>query len=476
MFFLKHSKHQTFGSILFLFLIVFSLAAVPLPGTPIHAGVNESDIAPPYIVAILRGADPNPTNKGSVQFWIYFNENVTGVNAADFTLTTSGKILGATITKISGNDRFYRANVNTGTGNGDIRLDLKTTATIWDLEGNSILPGGFTAGEIYTVDKIVPEVYLYELKGLPGGKNIQDWGFYLMYITSLEIHFSEDMMNPEGNLYLEDVTNPYNYMLIQPGTDGYFDTLTCEDGRKKDDISLPTGPVTYKRHGGNGPFISEVVVNNGIPLSRGIYRLFICGTTTLQDQAGNPINDGKDDVVTFTVGDTSLLPATGFAPGKRTLISAQPADKIYTALGNIWLEIPSLDVKVPIVGVPGKANGWDTAWLNNQVGWLEGTAFPSWQGNSVLTAHVYGYDGKPGPFVNLKTLAYDQRVIIHIYGQSYIFAVRSSQQVYPQDTAYAFQHLEGNSYLTLITCQGYDAASNTYLYRRLVRLVLVDIQ
>jgi LPXTG-site transpeptidase (sortase) family protein len=194
----------------------------------------------------------------------------------------------------------------------------------------------------------------------------------------------------------------------------------------------------------------------------------------LQDRAGNPINGGDDDVVTFTIGDTSLLPATGFAPGKRTLTPAQPADRAYAPLGDIWLEIPSQDLQFPIVGVPGKPDGWDTLWLKDQVGWLEGTAFPSWSGNAILTAHVYGYDGKPGPFVNLKALAYDDQVIIHVYGQRYIFAVRTSQQLRPQDTAYAFQHLEGGSYLTLITCQDYDAASNTYRYRRVVRLVLVD--
>lgn len=449
-------------SFLTLSLLLFSLAAAPA------TAVRPLDVDPPYVQAILCGADPNPTNQSAVEFWVYFNETVTGVDKTDFTLTTSG-VMGATIKKVSGSGRFFRVQVDTGAGNGTIRLDLLPTAVIQDLAGNPIVPGGYTGGETYNVDKISPEVYLYELKGLPANKNIQDWGFYLAYITAFEIHFSEDMKNPEGNLYLEDVTNPYNYMLIQPGPDGYFDTLSCEGGRKKDDISLPTGPVTYKRHGGNGPFTAEVTVNDGIPLSRGIYRLFICGTTTLQDRAGNAINNGKDDVVTFTIGDTSLLPATGFAPSRVTPLDEnnQPT---YSALGNLWLEIPSLGVKAPIVGVPGSSQGWDTLWLGNQIGWLEGTAFPSWEGNSVLTAHVYGYDGKPGPFVNLKDLKYGDQVILYVRGEKYTFTVRASQQVRPQDTAYAFQHLEGNAYLTLITCQGYDTASDSYLYRRVVRL------
>ncbi len=456
-------KFFPFGSLLTVGLLLFSLAAAPLKT------IRALDVDPPYVVAILLGADENPTNKSSVEFWVYFNETVTGVNAADFTLTTSG-VIGAAITRVGGSGRSYWVVVNTGSGNGTIRLDLSAAAVIQDLAGNPIVPGGYTGGETYTVDKIPPEVYLDELKGLPEDKHIQDWGFYLAYITAFEIHFSEDMKNPLGNLYLEDVTNPYNYMLIQPGPDGYFDTLSCDGGRKKDDVSLSTGPVVYKRHGGTGPFTAEVTVNNGIPLSRGIYRLFICGTTTLQDRAGNAINGGGDVTVTFTIGDTSLLPATGFAPGKVTAVDSASARTAYASLGDLWLEIPSLGVRASIVGVPGTAQGWDTLWLGNQVGWLEGTAFPSWEGNAVLTAHVYGYDGRPGPFVHLNQLAYGDWVILHVYGQEYVFTVRTSRQVRPEDTAFAFEHLEGGPYLTLITCQGYDAANDTYLYRRVVRL------
>lgn len=455
------------------FCLFLALLAASLP-VDVRASSEAfaPDVIPPYVVDILRGAKPNPTNKSSVDFWVYFNETVSGVEATDFSLTANG-VVGAAITSVSYNGRYYRVYVNTGAGNGDIRLDLSAAATIQDLAGNAIVPGGYTAGEVYIVDKIAPEVILDDLTGMPGGIAIRDWKVHLGSFTSLRVYFSEDMMNPEGSFYLEDVTNPYNYMLIQPGTDGYFDTLSCEAGRKGDDIYIYTGPVRYTRSGGTGPFIASVTVQDGVPLSRGIYRLFICGTTSLQDKAGNPINDGADEVVTFTIGNTSLLPATGFAPGRQTEMPAKPAEKAYSALGDIWLEIPTQGVKAPIVGVPGKPEGWDTLWLEDQIGWLEGTAFPSWQGNAVLTAHVYGYNGKPGPFVDIKNLAYNDQVIVHVYGQQYIFAVRTSQQVRPQDTRYAYEHVEGGSYLTLITCQSYDPTSNTYSHRRVVRLVLV---
>ncbi len=73
----------------------------------------------------------------------------------------------------------------------------------------------------------------------------------------------------------------------------------------------------------------------------------------------------------------------------------------YLAEGDITLEIPSLGVKIPIVGVPKRDGTWNVSWLEDQAGWLEGSAFPSWNGNSVLTAHVYKFNGQPGPFINL---------------------------------------------------------------------------
>jgi LPXTG-site transpeptidase (sortase) family protein len=171
----------------------------------------------------------------------------------------------------------------------------------------------------------------------------------------------------------------------------------------------------------------------------------------------------------------SALPATGFAPNRVTVLPSQPADLAYSQLGYIWLEIPSLNVKANIVGVPQSDNGWDMTWLGKDIGWLNGTAFPTWQGNSVLTAHVYDANGLPGPFVNLKNLKYGDQIIIHLSGQKYIFEVRQTKLVRPDVTEFALQHLERHAYLTLITCQIYNPLNDSYLFRHVVRAVLVSV-
>ncbi|HVP13737.1 MAG TPA: sortase [Phycisphaerae bacterium] len=169
-----------------------------------------------------------------------------------------------------------------------------------------------------------------------------------------------------------------------------------------------------------------------------------------------------------------VLPQTGFAPGELTVLPQQPSDSRYLAMGDLWLEIPALGVRVPIIGVPSGSNGWDLTWLWDQAGYLEGTAYPTWTGNSVLTAHVYLSDGSPGPFVNLKTLYWGQQVIVHLGRQKYIYQVQDVRRVWPDDnTVLAHQ---ADPTLTLITCQDYDPVRQTYRYRIAVRAVLVKTE
>jgi hypothetical protein len=88
-----------------------------------------------------------------VDFIVNFSENVTGVDAADFSFYTTGSITGYSVTGVSGSDDTFTVTVDTGMYNGALRLDVKGSGTgIEDLAGNN-LEGGFTSGEEYTVEK-----------------------------------------------------------------------------------------------------------------------------------------------------------------------------------------------------------------------------------------------------------------------------------------------------------------------------------
>jgi LPXTG-site transpeptidase (sortase) family protein len=535
----------------------------------------------PTVDSIVR-AGANPTNASSVDFTVTFSQSVTNVDAADFSLNTTG-VSGASITSVpAGPSDTYTVTVDTGSGSGTIRLDLTAGATIQDLVGNAFV-GPYTGGETYTIDKGAPtvtsilrqdpttsptnattvtfrvtfsedvqnvdmtdfsltstgtaagsinavnpqsgsvydvvitgvsgdgelglafqasndiqdpagnplgasptiatqETYLIDntgivvitggVVGLPGPVTLADGGAYTTHFTALRVTFDSDADDPAGSTDVDDVTNPDNYVIVQPGPDKAFDTTDCLTGVSGDDVQIATGPVTYDNGGGAGPYVASLTINAGVPLPSNDYRLLVCGTTSIVDLAGNPLNGGTDTRLDFTIF-TPRTPSTGFAPDRMTALPAQPAGLTYAEAG-LELEIPRLGAQMEIVGVPLVDGSWDVSWLGRRVGWLEGTAFPTWQGNSVLTGHVWDALNRPGPFANLGQLGYDDRIIVRDQGVEYVYAVRSVGSVRPNDTAAIFRH-EERSWLTLLTCQGYDPSTGAYAYRLVVRAVLLEV-
>ena len=307
--------------------------------------------------------------------------------------------------------------------------------------------------------------------------------------TFFAVTFSENVSNSGGGSNSDDVTNPANYLLVEEGANGIFDTISCVSGFNSNDTLVNISHVSYV------PNTAVVTLNSALPA--GNYRLFVCGTTSIVDLNGLPlsgdgITPGTDYIFDVVVNATSTgnpieeetdkpiassLPATGFAPNKMTSLPVQPATLAYAELGDLWLEIPSLKVTSSIVGVPqNKDNTWDVTWLGNNTGWLNGTAFPTWTGNSVLTAHVTNASGLAGPFAALKSLKYGDQIIVHMGGVKYIYEIRNSRLVRPYSTSFAFESLPDHSYLTLITCQGYNPVDETYLFRRVVRAVLISVE
>ena len=134
---------------------------------------------------------------------------------------------------------------------------------------------------------------------------------------------------------------------------------------------------------------------------------------------------------------------------------------------------PALGLGTDIVGVPQSGGGWDVSWLGDQAGYLDGTAFPTWAGNSVITAHVALASGEEGPFADLKSLRFGDRVIVNAWGLRHIYEIRQVDLVSPSDRQ-IFRH-EERSWLTLVTCHGYDEREASYRWRVAARAVLVSI-
>ncbi|ATC63708.1 hypothetical protein CMV30_06930 [Nibricoccus aquaticus] len=113
-------------------------------------GVLVDGVAP-TISSIVRTGASATINAASIDYTVTFSETVTGVDTSDFSLTPSGTAAGA-IASISGSTSTYTVTVNSVTGDGTLRLDLKSSGTgIADSATNAI-SGGYTSGQTYTID------------------------------------------------------------------------------------------------------------------------------------------------------------------------------------------------------------------------------------------------------------------------------------------------------------------------------------
>jgi len=338
-----------------------------------------------------------------------------------------------------------------------LALDGSTPFVAYQDAGNSHKTTVVTFGELPTVTTTSPA----------NGARIES-------TDTLTVNFNRDMLH-DGSEHAADDKD--NYLLVEADGDG-FQTSSCFLGSQAGDTKIPVLSAVYENNSGSGPYKATLSVD---VLEDGEYQLLVCGSASIHDMSGIVINGGTDSIVTFDIGaavvasEPEALPQTGFAPGRITKLPMQRSSEMYQQYNYVSLEIPSLAIEAPIVGVPISQDGWNLSWLGDQAGWLHDTAFPSWAGNSAITAHVYDANGQPGLFNNLSELKWGDEVIVHACGQAYMYEVRTVEKyVRPGDTSSVFQH-EDYPWLTLITCRGYDEESDSYKWRVVVRAVQTNI-
>ena len=156
----------------------FKLGLVPegLPQAGVTGGVvyvqgcTEAACNGPTVTSINR-SDANPTAAATVNYAVVFSESVNGVNAADFTLATTGTIAGASVGTVGGSGANYTVAVNTGTGTGTIQLNLVDDDTITAATGTPLPLGGVGtgngnfSGQVYNVDRTSPTVTIDQAVG-----------------------------------------------------------------------------------------------------------------------------------------------------------------------------------------------------------------------------------------------------------------------------------------------------------------------
>ncbi|MEJ8803274.1 Ig-like domain-containing protein [Pontibacter sp. H249] len=172
------------------------------------------------VVAITKTAT-SPTNAATVGFNIVFDQPVTGVSAGNFTLTTSG-VSGASIASVAAvNSTTYAVTVNTGTGSGQISLNLVNddglSLTVQNLPVNGT--------EKYTIDKTPPAV--------PSAPDL--------LATSDSGSSDSDNITNKTSLTFEGTAEPETSILFYAGTQEMGNTTSDVNGNWQVTATLVTG-------------------------------------------------------------------------------------------------------------------------------------------------------------------------------------------------------------------------------------------
>lgn len=172
--------------------------ALDTSNLPFMGETYEIDKTPPEVVSILREPDTTPkvNNLNEVKWRVTFSEPVLYVFAAgpDNNFSLSPTVTGASITDIEHDPSgtFVIITVDTGTGDGDLQLNLSDIKLIQDEAGNPLKevatgPADEMDHQIYTIDKTPPEVvWIKRASGASEYTNLSTSD-----VVNFEVKFSE---------------------------------------------------------------------------------------------------------------------------------------------------------------------------------------------------------------------------------------------------------------------------------------------
>ncbi|MFW3898427.1 DUF4347 domain-containing protein [Pseudomonas bharatica] len=251
------------------------------PGTA--SGVVVDTQAPS--VSNIVNVDITPTNAGSVRYTVTFNESVSGVDSADFTLAFTGSASGriASVTRIDGST--YQVLVDNLSGAGNVRLNLSASGTgIVDVAGNPIT-GGLN-GSVYSIDRVAPSVTSVSVP--PSGTYTAGKTLDFMVNTDEAVLVDSGDGNPRLAITLDNGRVVYADYLSGSGSTALTFRLTVTSGMA-----------------GNSTFAvaSSIDTNGG----------------TLRDARGNDANTGLNNV-----GSTSGILVDARAPRPSSIVVDGP--------------------------------------------------------------------------------------------------------------------------------------------------------
>jgi hypothetical protein len=214
-----------------------------------QAGYSVLKSAP--VVSAINLIGGNPTAAGTVSYAVTFNQDVVGVDAADFQ-PIAADITGASIASVSGSGNTYTVVVNSGNGNGTLGLNLVDDDSIRNgldtvLGGAGAGNGNFT-GQVYTINKTPPRVTAIDrLQTSPNNTAT----------VNFTVSFNEAVggVDPTDFALVTPVNNTFYSVTVSTGSgDGTIGLNLIDDDSIVNGLGLPLGGTGAS----NGNIVGEV--------------------------------------------------------------------------------------------------------------------------------------------------------------------------------------------------------------------------
>lgn len=294
--------------------------------------VTAGDTVPPKVSSIVRSG-ASPTNQAGVAWTVTFSEPVTGVNAGDFEIQTTGGVSLTPNPTVSGSGDTYTVSQSTGTGSGTIRLDLEDDNSIKDAALNPLAgasgPDGSFTGEVYTIDKAAPTLSALEMFDTGASRDGR--------IDEVKATFNEPVATSTATGPWTLTNVPSGGSLSSVATSGSVATLTLTPGAGAPDTAVGTFKVALAASasgirdaaGNQASFAATGPADRAAPV-RTLMQAFDAAPT-------GSSRDGKFDQVKVTFSEslasstsTAVWAFSGAVPSNGTLSSVSTATNVAT--------------------------------------------------------------------------------------------------------------------------------------------------
>jgi subtilisin-like proprotein convertase family protein len=292
----------------------------------------DAVIAPPAVTGVDRSGS-SPVNATSVGYTVSFDEAVTGVDAGDFRLATSGALSGS-VASVSGSGRSYTVTVGDILGSGQLRLDVDNDGSIASVATGTPLAAGYTRGQRYTIDQAAPVATV----GVAG-----------------------DQSDPV-------TTGPVRFAVTLSELSTDFDA---------DDLIL----------GGTAGATSTAVSGSGLAYEVAVSGMTANGTVTLQVRAGacvDAVGNASAASNVASANHAGVLPTVGYTRAAQTVVEGSGSGSTVVTITATLDAASAAEVSVPVtLGAAGTAARPDDFSLS-----ASRLAFPAGLTVATITATV----------------------------------------------------------------------------------------